>query len=329
MAKGRGKGSDGKLPIYSCCAVTITFVLLLLIILPNALEKVGSTEVGIPYNSMWGVLGTQDDLMREGLKQKPVFGTIIKWPTDYQIVEFAGIPTSGKDQRVSRGIACNSKDGIQINLQASFQFVPKEEEIYKLTMDYINFEGYEKLVKIQARSAMRHGCGNFTAQEFQTDRALVQDTMERKVKEMCGESFKATVKLLQLKNIERPALYQAAVEGKESARSDIILATNERQQKLTVSRTALDKANQLAISTLDSAYTDGNITIAFAKADATAVTERYQAYADSYGDAMTTHNLTQAGVLSYFGSQMVGGKAGPDQTMNLPATAKVSYVSEL
>ena len=56
---------------------------------------------------------------------------------------------------------------------------------------------------------------------------------------------------------------------------------------------------------------------------------RYNAYSASYGDAMDTHSLTPAGVLSYFGSQMVGGKAGPDQTMNLPATAKVSYVSEL
>jgi hypothetical protein len=98
--------------------------------------------------------------------------------------------------------------------------------------------------------------------------------MESKVKEYCEKVYQATVKLLQLKNIERPAQYQSAVEGKESARSDIILAENERQQKLTVSYTALDKSYQLANATLDSAYTDGNITLAFAKADATAVTER-------------------------------------------------------
>lgn len=327
-----GKGKDGaKVAQVACCGFIIVFILLLVIILPNALEKVGSTEVGLPYNSVWGILGDQESLMTEGLKQKPVFGAIIKWPTDYQIVEFKGTPSSSGTSatRVARGIACNSKDGIQISLQASFQFVPKQAAIYKLTMDYTDFKTYEKLVKIQARSAIRHGCGNFTAQDFQTRRAEVQTVMESKVKEYCEKVYQATVKLLQLKNIERPAQYQSAVEGKESARSDIILAENERQQKLTVSYTALDKSYQLANATLDSAYTDGNITLAFAKADATAVTERYIAYSDSYGDAMDTHSLTPAGVLSYFGSQMVGGKAGPDQTMNLPATAKVSYVSEL
>jgi hypothetical protein len=93
-----------------------------------------------------------------------------------QIVEFKGTPSSSGTSatRVARGIACNSKDGIQISLQASFQFVPKQAAIYKLTMDYTDFKTYEKLVKIQARSAIRHGCGNFTAQDFQTRRAEVQ-----------------------------------------------------------------------------------------------------------------------------------------------------------
>ena len=332
----------------SCCCAFLTLVLLLVILLPASLQKVGSTEVGLAYDSVWANL--RESIMTEGLKTKPVFGDIILWPTDYQIIEFSGTPY--KDD-IEKGIMCNSKDGIQIQLQASFQFVPLQDKVYELTMNFRDFEGYKKLVTIQARSAIRHGCGTFTAQDFQLQRAKVQTSMQCLVKgylgsndvgydtATCGEyytnatswqaplKFHAVVKLLQLKNVDRPRSYQAAVEDKETARSDILLAKNERSQRETQAQTVKDKSVQTAKIILDTANTDANVTMAFAKADAQAVLERYQAYEQAYGLAKTNLSLSDVGILAYFGNQMVGGKAGENQTMAIPATAKVSYAGDL
>ena len=80
---------------------------------------------------------------------------------------------------------------------------------------------------------------------------------------------------------------------------------------------------------MSTAFTQGNITVAFAEADATAVKERYKAYEDAYRAAMTMHKLSIPGILSYFGTQMIQSKAGPGQVHNLPSTAKLDYKDEL
>jgi hypothetical protein len=307
-----------------CCGTFVLLLLLLVILLPSSLEKVGSTEVALAYDNVWAHLN--EEILREGLQTKPTFGSLIKWPTDYQLVEFTG--TSYKDSGSSQ-IRCNSKDGIQITLKCSFQFVPDSEKIYDLTMKFRDFDNYKSLVEIQARSAIRHACGDYTAEQFQSARADVQNKTEVNVKRFALKNFDAIVKLLQLKNIARPARYQAAVEAAETAKADIKLAENQRDQELTKAKITKDKSIELARATLNTAYTQGNITLAFAQADATAVKERYKAYEDAYYAAKVKHKLSVPGILSYFGTQMISGKAGPNQVHNLPSMAKLDYKDEL
>jgi hypothetical protein len=68
-----------------CCGViTAVGLLLLVILLPSSLEKVGSTESALAYDAVWATLETT--VLTEGLKIKPTFGTLLKWPTEYQEV---------------------------------------------------------------------------------------------------------------------------------------------------------------------------------------------------------------------------------------------------
>lgn len=302
-----------------CISVTAAIVLLLIILIPSSLSKVGPTEVGLSYDNIWGSLG--DEVLTEGLKTIPPFGEIIRWPTEYQLVEYADAGNSA--------VRCNSRDGIQINLQASFQFVPSSNMVYKLSLKFRNFDTYKDLVKIQAKSAIRHACGDFTAEEFQTERAAVQLKMEGNVKNYTKTNYDAIVKLLQLKNIDRPIAYQVAVETSEAARADIILAENQRAQEITKASIQVDKSLQQARAIMSSAFTQGNVTVAFAMAEATALQERYKAYEDSYYTAMRTHQLTIPGILSYFGTQMISSKSGSEQVHNLPLMARLDYKNEL
>ena len=175
-------------------------------------------------------------------------------------------------------VVCNSMDGIKIELECTFQFVPDMEKMYELTMKYKDFATYSALVRLQARSAIRHACGRSSAQEFQTERAKVVGWMNDAVRTALDTKFYAEMKLLQLKNVERPTLYQTAVEAKETARSDIDLAGNERDQAITIARTRLDKANQVADATMDTAYAQANVTVRYAKSTADALLDKYRSY---------------------------------------------------
>ena len=49
----------------------------------------------------------------------------------------------------------------------------------------------------------------------------------------------------------------------------------------------------------------------------------------SYAAATITHKLTPEGTLAYFGTMMVGDKAGPKQTIQLPAFGQVDYTDDV
>jgi len=340
-------GEDGaKAKCGICGGLTLLTLILCAILIPNSLEKVGPTEVGLTYNVVFPHLSKEAKM--EGLHSKPPFGTIIKWPKDQKIVEFKGKPmikTKHNDEcedndedndsdactmKVMTGrVDCNSYDGIKIEMDIAFQFIPDTQKIYELTLLYENFNKYQELIKIQARSSIRHGCGKYTAQQFQEMRPMVAKTMLADVKQDCSEKFMAIVSDLQIKNIERPRVYQAAVDERESARADIDLAENERQQRITKASTSLANAKIEAKAVLDSAYTAGNVTMAYATAAANAHKKRYSTYAKVYASAKKDLGLTHPGTLSYFASEMVRDKGGANQVMNMAAPAQTSYKAEL
>ena len=79
--------------------------------------------------------------------------------------------------RMTMDQTCNSKDGLEVNIGLSFQYMPNIGSIYHLTRLYVDYNGYKKNLKQRAQSAMRNTCAKYTAQEFQTLRASVQATM--------------------------------------------------------------------------------------------------------------------------------------------------------
>ena len=51
-----------------------------------------------------------------------------------------------------------------------------------------------------------------------------------------------------------------------------------RDQAITIARTRLDKANQVADATMDTAYAQANVTVRYAKSTADALLDKYRSY---------------------------------------------------
>lgn len=225
------------------CGIFCFCLLMVVIIVPSSLGKVASNEVALSYSNMASVLG--EDVLIEGLQSKPTFGTLIKWPNT--------------NQEIDMELKCNSADAIQIDLTLDFLFIPMSEHIRALTLRYIDFEGYQRVVYSVSRSSVRNSCGDFSALEFQTMRDDVQKDMESRVRKDLKDFLFTTVLTLNLRNIERPHQYQFAVNAREAARADISLAEKETEQELTKANTILQESRVNANKTIDSAETQADI----------------------------------------------------------------------
>ena len=306
----------------------VGFVITMIVMWAMSVKTIDSQEVALPYDKVWGEL--KDELLEEGMHGIPPFGDVIRWPKTYETMNLEGLP-------------CNSKDGVEILVWISFQYLAEKESMFELTKLYKDVEGYKTVLYWRSRSAIRHACAKFTTQEFQTMRAQVQGAMLSQVggelslaldpldnDEVVGEfdsSMATQVFELQLTMIERPAEYEGAVTAKENARNDIDLATTERQQALTQAQTALLEAMTEANRTINAAQTQAAVISSFAASNASAVTEQYAKWASLYDTVKSEHSMTTEALLAYIGNRLMAEL--PGVTVNLESPAYTQWKSSL
>lgn len=224
----------------------VTFAVLIVILVPSSLEQIASTEVALSYDKVLSVLG--DEVLTEGLRSKPTFGSMIKWPIT--------------NQRMEHNLTCNSFDAIIIEILVDILYVPNAKDVRALTLNFVDFEGYQKIVSSVSTSAIRNACGGFTAREFQTNRATVAQSMEASVRADLSQYLFTTVLTVNLRNIERPEKYQNAVDISEAALADIELAKKQEEQQVIMARTMLVQSQVGANKTINNAEAEANIMVA-------------------------------------------------------------------
>ena len=291
--------------------LTLFGVINMIILLSMTLEQVDSASYAIPYNTVTGSVA--NDVKSEGLHAKPPYGQFILWPKTYA--------TKGES------VECNSLDGVRIRVDVSFQYLPRQKALYDLTKLYEKESNYEVVLAWHSRSAIRNGCAEFTTQEFQTQRSVVQGAMYDRLKDRLSAYMETDVVDVQLTNIARPAEYEVEVDAKEGARNDIDKAENERAQALTQANTVLLEAQINANKTLDTARTAAENALTVAQAEADVITGRYAALAETYLAVKDTHAMSTEALLTYIATRLHGDTRGA--TFGLDAPAQTSYVGDL
>jgi len=267
----------------TCLAVTGCAVVLLL----TSIVTIAPTETGLVYNVLTADLG--DDLLEQGIQLTVPFGQVVRWPIVYTSVEYTG----------SNYIACNSADGLELEVDVAFQYVPKKQALYDLTVEHKDFEMYSKLIDEQARSSVMHACGDYTAEQYQTLRSEVTLAMQEEVKSNLLTRLQATVQEFQLRVVDRPKVYEDIVKEKEVARSDIPLAENQREQAITKAQTSLEEAEQFKAKEINKAETDSRITLDLASRTAQGITDEYATQATVFTKAKEIYDLSTPELLKW------------------------------
>ena len=176
-------------------------------------------------------------------------------PPGYQFIKFPATFVT-----VDLAETCVSKDGLRVEYEVTFQYQAIPDLMYDAVIKYRDFTKWNRVVRGAGASAIQHSCSNFTISSFQNKRGDIQRLMEDNLRlklegdkveeERGGGSVKSSKEdfgvyaravSLQLRNIELPKEYQAAVAEKQSAEEDIALAQNQRKQEVTKVRLSLTK----------------------------------------------------------------------------------------
>jgi regulator of protease activity HflC (stomatin/prohibitin superfamily) len=281
-----------------------TLIILLIALLASSLKKLKSTEYGLQYTAYSKKL---DDAAKVGgLHIGPPGYEFIKFPSTQITVD---LPSD----------TCVSKDGLRINFSVTFQYQMPAEWLLPAVVKYRNFPTWAQVVEAAGNSAVHHSCSEFTVAQFQSERGVIQATMEQNLKvKLEGDidneeaddisssnGVYARAISLQLQNVELPKEYSDAVAVKQAAAEDIDLAKNQRNQEVTKADTVYLTAKEEAKIINSTAVNEAGIMLTAAISKAKETTYAYETEANLIVSVQTSLGLTVDGVLGWLSNQLL------------------------
>ncbi len=294
-----------------CCVI---FLVLIVVLIATSIAVIAPNEVGLKWVPTKASLS--EELYQTGINFMSPFSKVVRWPSKQTTIEFVG------ENRVE----CNSKDGLKIIFDTSFQFTPEASHLYELTKTFRDFDNYVEFVTDSAMSVATHTCGDFSAEEFQTRRSSVALELESEISEELFSLFRARVAQVQLNNIRRPNDYERVVTEKENSRSEIALAENERAQAITRGETDVAFAEQEVFKVKRTAQQQAEAILAGANFTGEGIKGKYEAFAHKYGLVKTEYGLSEEAILTYVSNELFSGK---DTKLTVQAPSQLVYKDSL
>ena len=243
----------------------------------------------------------------------------------FRSFEFIKFPSTFITQDIHD--ACLSRDGIRVGFAATFQYQIPEKWLIPAVLKYRDFGKWADVVESAAMSAVQHSCAEYNISDFQNQRGIIQQTMEKNLglklegEDETGDGgVYAKAISLQLSNVDLPRRYRDAIAERQSANEDIALAINERSQEVTKAGTELLKSKAEAQKVRDTAINDANVTLTEANLKAEEILFAFEREAETLVRVKTNLNLTVEGVLGFLANNMLATVPNLKVSANEPAS---------
>ncbi len=235
-------------------------------ILGFSFESVDFNEYALKQNAITRKI--EPTIYTEGLYFIGIFNNFITFPSTYVSIEFTPHPLA-EDIPIS----VQTKNGLLVEIDISFQFRLRKADIINIYSDYST--AYKDFVQAEARSALREVAGSYTAEELYTNRSDVNSEMSNAL--VTSLSSIVDVGNFQLRNIDFPDSFEEAVENYEVHRVEIEIAQLEQEAEMIRQET----------QKLVTEYTANNTII------------EYEGIATALRELATTLNMTNEELLQY------------------------------
>ena len=180
------------------------------------------------------------------------FIEVILFPSTWQTIEL-----SDQENSTYKGLKATSRDGFTVELECSFQYKLKKDNLVELYKDFGT--AYEDFFVREARSVLRDMISLYNATEFFTIRSLIDLKMQEAMKNQ-SDLFQSDIGEFQLREIDLP-------DDVEDSMHEIFLLQQEILKEQLKYEAAIIEAKRLIVN----AQAQKNVTIINAEATAEAL----------------------------------------------------------
>ncbi len=270
-----------KLIIAIIVVSILVFFILGTVIFLNPVASIGYDEVGLKQSKITNKVDTSK-VWDTGLHFVGFGNQFVRFKKIYQTVEFTQAKRADDIPLASR-----TKDGLSVTLDMSFQYRLIPNEVGELYLSFGKF--YQRHFVRESRDILRDIAGEYTAIEFFNNRTGIGDAMHNTINQHF-QSIHAEVGFFQLRAVDLPDDFEAALEQAEVARQQIVIAQYEQ-----------DAARIRAQTSIIEAQAQANITIL----EANASTEAFLVQIDAEAKAVNI-TLTAESIAYYALGQQLG-----------------------
>lgn len=270
--------------------VTLGFILIF------SFGSIGVGEYGLDYSGLFKSIDTKT--YGSGYYYIGISHSFLKFPGIVQNIEFS------RESKAHMGpVRSRTLDGLEVQLEISFQYRLMYEKVYGMYMKY--GEHYERAFILTAVDILTDMTTKFTAYKFFYDRQSIGDTMKKELAKIYAINCFAIVDALQLRTVDLPTQFEGSIQETEVKKQDIEKAKAERIKITVECETRVKEAEFQKNVSLNRAYGEAQITEQnnIAEVQNTINTQTQQA--EAYVTLKSQLGLNNKQLLNYIKAKMI------------------------
>lgn len=293
--------STGIMIGVGCLVVGVIAILVLIFTSFRTLEV---NEIGLDYS---GITKTVDkQLYTSGIHFLGVGHSFIKYPTTVQTYEFS--KSQGSD---SPNIRSRTKDGLEVELEISFQYLYISTQLYNMYMTYAD-QNKTPCKKI-AIDILTDVATQYVASQFFFAKEKISASMQQALNQTFAQYCYATVDYFQLKSIDLPDKYEVAIQETEVKRQDIHKAEAEKSKMTIELETKIKQAEIASNININKAQGQASVLVQSNAATAESFYKIQQQQATALAQVKRTLGLSNDQLIAYLRAKLL--KEYPEDKM--------------
>jgi len=281
----------------------------LIIIIIFSFASIGIKEIGLNYSSLFQSIDKKT--FSSGFYYIGITHSFLKFPSVVQNIEFSNEPQAHMSPVKSRTL-----DGLEVQLDVSFQYRLKFEELYNMYMKY--GPTYEKVFVLTAINSLTDMTTKFNAYNFFYDRQSIGDTMKAELSKTFNITCHALIEALQLRTVSLPKEFELSIQQTEVKKQDIEKAKAERNKVMVECETRVKEAEFQKNVTINTALGEALRIQMNNKAEVERIIITQLQQADAYVALKQQMKLNTTELLEYIKTKLIKEyQAGNSMVINL------------
>lgn len=248
------------------------------------------------------------------------FNYFVKFPAVVKTIQFsdsklqADLPITERSDGLLRS---RTKDGLDVNIEVSFQYQLQPALIYELYTQFGDFYVTHNIFVRVAIDRLTESATTFTATEFFNERTEIGKDMEAQLAQDFKDRLYSKIFSFQLRAVGLPQPFEEAIQETEVMKQDVQVATAEQQSAVVAYQTELMQAKRRIEVVANQGEASAESVLLANGADIAQYTAMQERSADSYAGILKELDSSPTDLLAYMEARTIRDHPSDKTTVGL------------